>query len=53
MNISQMKVVLAEILTKTNLTSCVVGYRGVGKSAGVTQIWSGLCRSAPRTDRGP
>ncbi len=37
MNISQMKQVLSEILTKTNLTPCVVGHRGVGKSAGVIQ----------------
>lgn len=37
MNISQMKQVLAEILTKTDLTPCVVGHRGVGKSAGVIQ----------------
>jgi len=38
MNISQMKQVLAEILTKTNLTPCVVGHRGVGKSAGIVQV---------------
>jgi len=37
MNISQMKQVLAEILTKTDLTPCIVGHRGVGKSAGVIQ----------------
>lgn len=37
MNISQMKQVLTEILTKTDLTPCVVGHRGVGKSAGVIQ----------------
>ncbi len=37
MNISQMKQVLVEILTQTNLTPCVVGHRGVGKSAGVIQ----------------
>ncbi len=37
MNVSQMKQVLAEILTKTNLTPCVVGHRGVGKSAGIIQ----------------
>ncbi len=37
MNISQMKQVLAEILTKTDLTPCVVGHRGVGKSAGIVQ----------------
>jgi hypothetical protein len=44
MNISQMKQVLAEILTKTNLTPCVVGHRGVGKSAGVVQV----CREIER-----
>ena len=44
MNISQMKDVLAEILTKTNLTPCVVGHRGVGKSAGITQV----CREIGR-----
>lgn len=44
MNISQMKEVLAEILTKTNLTPCVVGHRGVGKSAGITQV----CREIGR-----
>ena len=38
MNIAQMKQVLAEILTKTNLTPCVVGHRGVGKTAGVVQV---------------
>lgn len=37
MNISQMKQVLVEILTKTDLTPCIVGHRGVGKSAGVIQ----------------
>ncbi len=37
MNISQMKQVLTEILTRTNLTPCVVGHRGVGKSAGIIQ----------------
>ncbi len=44
MNISQMKLVLAEILTKTDLTPCVVGHRGVGKSAGVVQV----CREIGR-----
>lgn len=44
MNISQMKEVLAEILTKTNLTPCVVGHRGVGKSAGIAQV----CREIGR-----
>jgi hypothetical protein len=33
-----MKQVLAEILTKTDLTPCVVGHRGVGKSAGIVQV---------------
>ncbi|MBT1073394.1 hypothetical protein [Pelotalea chapellei] len=40
MNIEQMKTVLKEILTKTDLTPCVVGHRGVGKTAGIIQ----LCR---------
>ncbi len=44
MNISQMKQVLAEILTKTDLTPCVVGHRGVGKSAGIVQV----CREIGR-----
>lgn len=44
MNIAQMKQVLAEILTKTDLTPCVVGHRGVGKSAGVIQV----CREIGR-----
>jgi len=44
MNISQMKQVLAEILTKTNLTPCIVGHRGVGKSAGVVQVCNELGR---------
>lgn len=38
MNIEQMKLVLAEILAKTDLTPCVVGHRGVGKSAGIIQV---------------
>lgn len=38
MNIEQMKVVLKEILTKTDLTPCVVGHRGVGKTAGIIQV---------------
>ncbi len=38
MNIEQMKTVLAEILTKTDLTPCVVGHRGVGKTAGIVQV---------------
>lgn len=44
MNIAQMKQVLTEILTKTNLTPCVVGHRGVGKTAGVVQA----CREINR-----
>jgi MoxR-like ATPase len=44
MNITQMKQVLAEILTKTDLTPCVVGHRGVGKTAGVVQV----CREIGR-----
>ena len=38
MNIAQMKQVLAEILTTTDLTPCVVGHRGVGKTAGIVQV---------------
>lgn len=38
MNVEQMKTVLREILTKTDLTPCVVGHRGVGKTAGIVQI---------------
>ena len=37
MNIEQMKSVIKEIITKTDLTPCVVGHRGVGKSAGIIQ----------------
>ncbi len=37
MNIEQMKIVIREIITKTDLTPCVVGHRGVGKSAGIIQ----------------
>ena len=44
MNIEQMKVVLREILTKTTLTPCVVGHRGVGKTAGIIQV----CREIGR-----
>ena len=44
MNISQMKQVLTEILTKTNLTPCIVGHRGVGKSAGVVQACNEIGR---------
>ncbi|RNC68021.1 MAG: hypothetical protein ED859_11945 [Desulfuromonadales bacterium] len=44
MNVEQMKAVLREILTKTDLTPCVVGHRGVGKTAGIIQ----LCRDLGR-----
>lgn len=44
MNIEQMKLVLKEILTKTELTPCVVGHRGVGKTAGIIQV----CREIGR-----
>ena len=44
MNIEQMKIVLKEIVTKTALTPCVVGHRGVGKSAGIMQV----CREIDR-----
>nr|WP_318835993.1 hypothetical protein [Desulfuromonas versatilis] len=39
-----MKTVLREILTKTDLTPCVVGHRGVGKTAGILQV----CREIGR-----
>jgi MoxR-like ATPase len=41
-NIEQMKLVLREMLAGTDLTPCVVGHRGVGKSAGIIQV----CREA-------
>jgi hypothetical protein len=44
MNIEQMKTVIKEIITKTDLTPCVVGHRGVGKSAGIIQA----CREIDR-----
>jgi len=44
MNIEEMKLVLREILAKTDLTPCVVGHRGVGKSAGILQA----CREMGR-----
>jgi AAA domain (dynein-related subfamily) len=44
MNVEQMKTVLKEILTKTDLTPCVVGHRGVGKTAGIIQV----CREIGR-----
>lgn len=39
-NIGQMKTVLREIISKTDLTPCVVGHRGVGKSAAIIQVCS-------------
>ncbi len=44
MNIEQMKTVLREILVATDLTPCVVGHRGVGKTAGIIQV----CRDLER-----
>ncbi len=44
MNVEQMKSVLREILTKTDLTPCVVGHRGVGNTAGIVQV----CRDIGR-----
>lgn len=38
MNVEQMKLVLKGIITKTDLTPCVVGHRGVGKTAGIIQM---------------
>lgn len=38
MNIEQMKAVVKEILLKTDLTPCIVGHRGVGKTAGIVQV---------------
>lgn len=38
MNVEQMKIVIREILTKTSLTPCIVGHRGVGKTAGIIQV---------------
>jgi len=43
-NIPQMKQVLKEILVHTDLTPCVVGHRGVGKSAGILQACNELGR---------
>ncbi len=45
MNVEQMKIVIREIITKTDLTPCVVGHRGVGKTAGVIQVCRDLCYS--------
>jgi len=44
MNIEQMKLVLKEMLAKTDLTPCVVGHRGVGKTAGIIQAVQDLGR---------
>jgi len=44
MNVEQMKLVLKEILAKTDLTPCVVGHRGVGKTAGIIQAVRDLGR---------
>jgi len=44
MNVEQMKVVVKEIISETDLTPCVVGHRGVGKSAGIIQA----CRELDR-----
>ncbi len=44
MNIDQLKTVLKEILLKTDLTPCVVGHRGVGKTAAIIQV----CREIGR-----
>ncbi len=38
MNIAQLKIVLREIITQTDLTACVVGHRGVGKTAAIVQV---------------
>jgi hypothetical protein len=45
MNVQQMKTVLAEIITRTDLTPCVVGHRGVGKTAGIIQVCREIGRS--------
>ncbi len=45
MNIEQLKIVLKEIVTKTELTPCVVGHRGVGKTAAIRQVCSELKRN--------
>jgi hypothetical protein len=44
MNVEQMKIVIKEIVAKTDLTPCVVGHRGVGKTAGIIQA----CRDIER-----
>jgi MoxR-like ATPase len=45
MNVEQMKSVIKEIMVKTDLTPCVVGHRGVGKTAGIIQA----CREIDRS----
>ncbi|GFO68965.1 hypothetical protein GMLC_25440 [Geomonas limicola] len=45
MNVEQMKLVIKEIVAKTDLTPCVVGHRGVGKTAGIIQACRDLDRS--------
>ena len=45
MNIEQMKIVLKEMIAHTDLTPCVVGHRGVGKSAGIMQVCREIGRS--------
>jgi hypothetical protein len=44
MNVEQIKIVVKEILAKTDLTPCIVGHRGVGKTAGIIQA----CRELGR-----
>jgi hypothetical protein len=44
MNVEQMKIVVKEMIANTDLTPCVVGHRGVGKSAGIIQA----CRELER-----
>lgn len=44
MNVEQMKIVIKEIIARTDLTPCVVGHRGVSKSAGIIQA----CRDIDR-----
>jgi len=44
MNVEQMKIVVKEIVAQTDLTPCIVGHRGVGKTAGIIQA----CRDIDR-----
>ncbi len=44
MNIEQMKIVLKELLITTDLTPCIVGHRGVGKTAGIIQVCNDIER---------